>query len=330
MQNGIMRLSAHVVFVVLWTVSAWAFPLPGGRRGRGATTTEDGNAEMVLGEYRGLKHAVGCVDFQNQAGWSGQWNLGQNLSIMLESALMDTGRFVLVEREKLSHIIAEQDLAAGGRTAQARKVAQTGVLRPARYIATGAVTEVTEGRSGQTGGVSFRGITMGGGRSTAQVTIIAKLIDTTTGEIVAQKRVVGTADRTSMNVGVRFRGVQTSMGGFQETPLGEAAQDCMNHAAIFFARTMEEFPFEGSVVRSDEKRVIVNRGAEYGLAPGTVLVMRTEGEMLIDPDTGAVLGEEKGETIGRLRVTEVQEKFAYCEVIEGDKLPPTGTTVFSE
>ena len=78
------------------------------------TTTSDSNAKMNLGEFKGIKHAVGCKKFENQAGWHGSWELGDNLSIMLESALFDTGRFVLVEREKLNDIIAEQDLGTSG------------------------------------------------------------------------------------------------------------------------------------------------------------------------------------------------------------------------
>ena len=110
--------------------------------GKATTSTEDSNAKMNLGEYKGLKQAVGCQDFENQAGWSGSWDLGNNLSIMLESALFDTGRFVLVEREKLTAVVAEQDLAASGRTAKAKNVAQTGLIRSAKYIASGAVTTV--------------------------------------------------------------------------------------------------------------------------------------------------------------------------------------------
>ena len=39
---------------------------------------------------------------------------------MLESALFDSGRFVIVEREKLGDVMAEQDLAASGRAAKSK------------------------------------------------------------------------------------------------------------------------------------------------------------------------------------------------------------------
>ena len=296
--------------------------------GKATTKTEEGNAQMNLGEYKGLRHAIGTKEFENQAGWHGQWQIGNNLSVMLESALYDTGRFVIVEREKLRDVLAEQDLASSGRTAKAKKVAQTGKVRSAKYIAAGAVTEVEESQSGGKGGFSFKGIRIGGGKSDAQVTIIAKLIDTTTGEIVAKERIVGKAGNTRLNVGLSVSGLNTDLGGFKKTPLGQAAQDSINQAAAFIAKKMEEFPFEGSVIKVTKKgQVLINRGEEFGVAVGQELVMTEEGETLIDPDTGAILGEEEGEEIGKLRVAKVAEKFSYCAVTAGETDPDPGTVV---
>lgn len=295
--------------------------------GQAKTTTTEGNAKMNLGEYKGLKHAIGCKDFANEAGWHGQWEIGNNLAIMLESALFDSGRFVIVEREKLTDVIAEQDLAASGRAAKS-KVAQTGMIRSARYIATGAVTEVEESQSGGNAGISWKGISLGGGKSEAQVTVIVKLIDTTTSEIVAKERIVGKAGNTGLNVGLSVGQVNTELGGFKKTPLGQAAQDCINKASEFIAKKMEEFPFEGSVIKvTDKGQVIINRGSEFGVEAGQQLVMATEGETLMDPDTGAVLGKEEGEVIGKVTVAKVAEKMSYCDIVEGEKNPAAGTVV---
>ncbi|MBU1693936.1 MAG: CsgG/HfaB family protein [Verrucomicrobia bacterium] len=296
--------------------------------GKAQTKTESGNADMKLGEYKGLKHAIGCKEFDNEAGWHGSWKIGDNLSIMLESALYDTGRFVLVEREKLKDVMEEQDLVASGRAAGAKKVAQTGKLRAARYLATGAVTEVEESQSGADGGIAWKGVRLGGGRSEAQVTVIVKLIDTTTGEIVAKERIVGKAGNTAVRVGLDIDRVSTELGGFVKTPLGQAAQDCINKAAQFIAKKMEEFPFEGSVIKvSGNGQVIINRGSEFGVELGQELVMAEQGETLMDPDTGEMLGEEEGELIGKIRVAKVSEKIAYADITEGEQNPAAGTVV---
>lgn len=299
--------------------------------GKATTSTEDGNAKMNLGEYKGLKHAIGCKAFDNESGWSGEFKIGDNLSIMLESALFDSGRFVVVEREKLTDVIAEQDLQASGRAAKSKSVAQTGKLRSARYIGTGAVTEVEESQSGGDGAFSFKGISLGGGKSQAQVTVIVKLIDTTTGEIVAKERIVGKAGNTSLKVGLSYHNVDTALGGFKKTPLGQAAQDCINQAVVFIAKKMEEFPFEGSVIKvNDAGQVIINRGSEFGMEVGQELVMTTEGETLMDPDSGEILGKEEGQVLGKIKVGKVAEKMSYADVLEGEKSPPSGTVVKAE
>ncbi|MDI6775348.1 MAG: CsgG/HfaB family protein [Verrucomicrobiota bacterium] len=293
------------------------------------TTTTQANIKMDLPEYAGLKHAIGCKDFENQAGWHGQWHIGNNLSIMLESALFDTKRFVIVEREKLKDVIAEQDLAASGRTAKAKNVAKTGLIRPARYLATGAITTVEENTSGGGGGISAFGVRLGGSAAKASITIIAKLVDTTTGEIVAKETIKGSAGSAGLSAGVSLGPVSTDMGAFKKTPLGDAAQDCINKAAYFFAKTItdKKLPFEGSVAKVSGDKVIINRGFEYGLQVGKDLVMQEEGDLVTDPDTGAVLEKEKGKEIGKLKVSKVSEKLSYCAVTEGEKNPKPGTVV---
>ena len=247
---------------------------------------------------------------------------------MLESALFDTGRFVIVEREKLTDVIGEQDLAASGRTAKSTKVAQTGLIRSARYIGTGAVTTVEESQSGGNAGFSFKGVRLGGGRSDAQVTVIVKLIDTTTGEIVAKENITGKAGNTSLSVGLSAFGTDTDLGGFKKTPLGQAAQDCINKAAEFIAKKMESFPFEGAVIKvSGNGQILINRGSEFGMEVGQELVMANQGELLTDPDTGEILGNEEGSVIGKIKVAKVTEKVSYADVIEGEKNPAAGTVV---
>jgi len=292
------------------------------------TTTTDSNPVNQLGPYSGLKHAVGVTDFKNQGGWAAQWKLGNNLSIMLEAALGATERFVMVEREALKDVIAEQDLAGSARVAAAQKVAKTGLIRPARYLATGAVTGVEEDQAGTGGGVNIKGFRIGGSKGKAKVTVIVKLIDTTTGEIAAQQSITGVAGKAALNVGLTKGGFSGDLGGFAKTPLAEAAQDCMNQAAVFIAKKMENMPFEGAVVKASGNTVIINRGEEFGVTVGKELTMKTLGELLTDPDTGAILGREDGEEIGKLKITKVAPKMSYCTVTSGEKTPKAGTPVY--
>jgi len=285
--------------------------------GKATTKTEEGNAQMNLGEYKGLKHAIGVNKFKNEAGWSGSWEVGDNLTSMMESALFDSGRFVIVQREDLKDVIAEQDLAASGRTAAAKKVAQTGKIRSARYLVGGGITEVSENQSGGDGGVNIKGFRIGAGKNDAQIAVVVTLTDTTTGEIVAKERVVGKAGGTALRVGYSGS-IGGELGGFKKTPLGQAAQDVINQAVALIAKKMESFPFEGTVIKvTDKGQAIINRGSEFGVEVGQELVVSEAGEELIDPDTGEILGSEEGEITGRLKVARVSEKVSYADVVDG-------------
>jgi len=244
---------------------------------------------------------------------------------MLESALFDSGRFVVVQREKLGAVLDEQDLASSGRAAKS-DVAKTGALRSARFIATGSITTVDSASQGSSGGISFKGISVGGGGKKATITAIITLTDTTTGEIVAKKRVKGKAGGRKLRLGLSRGGLNTNMGGFAEEPVGEAAQDVISKAVDLIVKEMKGEKLDGSVVTVAGERVIINRGEQFGVEPGHTFVVRTEGEVLTDPSTGEILDRLEGEVVCTLKVDKVREKIAYCSVVEGKK-PERGASV---
>ena len=323
---GMMMLSAALGMMACQSQAGGLEDLFRKGTGTDKTKVEDGDADMGLPAYKGIKHAVGVVDFDNDAGYRSQWDMGNNMSILLESALFDTGRFILVERENLGAVMGEQDLANSGRMAKS-KTAQTGKLRSAKYLATGAMTEVEYNESGADGGIRIKGFTIGGSKADAKITIIAKLIDTTTGEIVAKKRITGVAGRAAVNLGYHEGSFGGKLGGFAKTPLGEASQDCINQAAKFFAKQFEEIPSTGTVVMVKDGQIIINRGEQYNFRDGMILKMTEEGEDLIDPETGEILEKAEGKEIGKLKITKTSEKVSYCKVLEGETDPERGTVV---
>ena len=237
---------------------------------------------------------------------------------MLESALFDSGRFVVLERQDLQTVFSEQDLQASGRAAESSTVAQTGLIRSAKYMATGAVTRVDQNTSGDSGGIGFQGVRIGGSKKKATIELVVKLIDTTSGQVVASQRVEGKAGSSKLKVGFYKRGVSGSLGGFEKTSLGEAAQDCIVQAVMFIASEMEDFKVTANVVMAkSEKMIVINRGEDYGVEVGNSFSIREKGEVLTDPDTGEILDVFEGEVLGKVKVNRVSEKVSYCELIEG-------------
>jgi len=321
-----LRLSL-ALFTLGFSSQLWAQTGVGNALKKGTKTqTSDDGANARMAAYKGVRSAIGVTDFTNEVHYARWSELGTNLRIMLESSLFETGRFVIVERGNLGNVIKEQDLQTSGRMSEAKTVAETGKLRSARYIATGAVTEVTDGSSGESGGIGFAGIRVGGSSGKSSIVLMAKLIDTTTGEVVASKRVRGEAGKSGIRLGVNRGGVATDVGAFAKTSLGEAAQDCIDAAAKFIAESMEKSEIESSVVAVIREEVVIAMGENYGIVAGNRLLVRKDGEILKDPDTGAILDRLEGETTGTIEIIRVREKTAYCKLVDG-QMPVRGDRV---
>jgi curli biogenesis system outer membrane secretion channel CsgG len=290
------------------------------------TKTNDDTAATQMGEYKGIRHALGIADFTVSDGFSFDESAKQNMRAMLESALFATNRFVIVERGNLEAVTKEQDLQTGGRAAKADNVAQTGKLRTARYLAACTVTEASSSTKGDSGGLAIHGIRIGGSSSKSAIVLVVKLIDTTSGEIVASERIRGEAGKTGVSLGLSQHGWSGEMSSFAKTPMGEAAQDCINKAVVMIAQKMESTAVEGVVVSVSETSIITNLGQNYGINAGQLFIVRRKGEQLTDPTTGEILGNSEGAVVGTVEVTKTAEKLSYCKLAEGE-MPARGDVV---
>jgi curli biogenesis system outer membrane secretion channel CsgG len=100
----------------------------------------------------GLRYSITVTKFDNQSGWSGQWNLGDAWDTVLTDMLNQTGRFIVLgESDMRGAAMDEQDFAASGRTAGGKKAPVTGQMTPAQLLVKGAITHV----QGDTGGAVF-------------------------------------------------------------------------------------------------------------------------------------------------------------------------------
>lgn len=291
------------------------------------TKTKDDTAATQMGEYKGVRRALGIADFTTSDGFSFDESAKANMRAMLESALFATNRFVIVERGNLDSVMKEQDLQKSDRAAKASGVAQTGKLRSARYLAACTVTEASSSTSGDSGGLAIHGIRIGGSSSKSAIVLVVKVIDTTSGEIVASERIRGEAGKTGVSLGLSQNGWSGELSSFAKTPMGQAAQDCINKAVVFIAQKMETTAVEGVIVSVSEQNIIINLGQNYGINAGQLFTVRRQGETLTDPATGEILGNSEGAVVGTIEVTSPREKLSYCKLVDGD-LPSRGDAVF--
>ncbi len=181
---------------------------------------------------------VAVLDFTNEtrAHWW-QTDVGRELGGMLANELVSTGAFKVVERQKLNSVLSEQDLGASGRVNKAT-AAKMGKVTGAQYLITGNVAAYEENTKGTGGGLSFKGISLGGKSQKAYLAIDVRVVNATTGEVEFVRTVEGNAKGGGMSVGLHRGGFGGSLGGHKKTPAGKAIRAALIEATDYLACVM--------------------------------------------------------------------------------------------
>jgi curli biogenesis system outer membrane secretion channel CsgG len=282
-------------------------------------------ASAAYADQGNLRYSIMVSKFENRANWSGKFALGDTFGAILTDSLMQTGKFIVLgEKDMRGEAMEEQDFAASGRTAGGNKTPVKGQMTPAQLLVKGEIThfQTTEGGGG---GLSIRGFRIGGGSSKAEINVIVYVVDSTTGQVVASKKVVGEADSSSLAVGFSDRDWGADLGGFKKTNMGKAVEQAIDQAVAFISAQIGNIPWQGSVIMVKDGKVYINRGSREGVAPGQSFKVGRS-EQLRDPDTGELL-DSSMEKVGLVVVDSVKEKVSICRAVEGQNRIEKGMTV---
>jgi curli biogenesis system outer membrane secretion channel CsgG len=169
------------------------------------------------------KPVLAVAEFRNQATGVYWWNrdVGWELTGMLTNELVATGAFTAVERNKLEHVLAEQDLADYGRVKPGTG-AKIGELTGAEYIVLATVTSFEEKAASTGGRISFRGVGVGGKKKEAYIAVDLRVVNSTTGEIEFVRSVEARATSKGGSVSLHRGGFGGSLGSEKNTPVGKA------------------------------------------------------------------------------------------------------------
>lgn len=205
---------------------------------------------------------LGVIEFKNESG-AGWWRggVGWELAGMLSNELAATGAFRVVERSKLEAVLAEQDLAASGRVNPATG-ARMGKLTGANYLVAGTVTSYEEGVKGTGGGISIKGISLGGKSSTAYIAVDIRVINSETGEVDFVRTVEGTAKSGGMSVGVYRGGFGGALANENKTPAGKAIRAALIEVTDYLECVMvKQDSCVGDYQAKESRRRDSSRGA---------------------------------------------------------------------
>ena len=185
---------------------------------------------------------VALLDFDYgtvQQWWSGNWDIGKGISDMLVDELVNDGTYRIIERKRLDAILAEQNFSSSDRAdPSAASVAKIGKALGVKYLLVGSITKFgTEKKGMSVGGGGFGRIggaigAVGTQKGKANVAITVRMIDSSTGEIMASAKGDGISQRSGLMLGGGGAGSGGGgAGGFsmtssdyRDTILGEATE----------------------------------------------------------------------------------------------------------
>jgi len=280
----------------------------------------------------GLRYTITVSTFENKAGWSGQWDIGNGFGEIMTAALQDSGHFIVIgEKDMRKEAMAEQDFATSGRVAGGKKAPKVGRMTPAQLLVKGAITHVQDSTTGGSGGISIAGIHVGGSGDKAEINVTIYLVDSETGQVRASTKVVGKSGRKGLNVGYygsKLGGLTGDVAAHQKDNTGKACEDAVAQGVEFLEKQLEKIPWEATVVSASGEKIALNRGSRDGVEVGQTFVVGSANQV-VDPDSGEVLDNEMN-TVGKIEITEVKEKIAYGKPVDGAGKIEKGMSAFPD
>jgi curli biogenesis system outer membrane secretion channel CsgG len=274
-------------------------------------TFPESAAQIQYPPNYGPRKTLAVLEFENKAKGSwGSSEIGEGMAEMLTTELFNTNRFILVERSALEEILKEQELGQTG-LVRAETAATVGSLAGAQLLIKGVVSEFEYKKEGKGFGFGIEQFNLGLKSSHAHVGIDVRVIDATTGQIIASEYAKGKAKASGFSIDYEDDDtpLRVGTGAFNKTPLGKATRSAIQQAVRFIIGESEKHAWSGLVIKATPETAYINRGANSNIQAGNRLSVYSRGEALIDPQTGINLGclEKR---VGSLVITDVKDKFS--------------------
>ena len=254
-------------------------------------------------------------------------DVGKGISDLLVQKLVQDGKYSVIERNALDKILQEQNFSNSDR-ADATTAAKIGKILGVECIIIGSITQF--GRDDKHtnvggGGYGLGKFGIGGvGKSEAKavVAVSARMVNTTTGEILTAVTGMGESTRGSTSLLGAGGGWSGGGGGaldmgssnFANTILGEAVRKAVDDTGAQLDSNADRVPtfkleVNGLVADVSGDTLIINVGKAAGVKVGDKLTISRKVREVKDPATGKVI-KSVVDKIGDATVTEVDSDSA--------------------
>lgn len=292
-------------------------------------------------DYATVQSYVNSIFGSNQ-------DVGKGVSDLLVNQLVRSGVYTVVERKALDKVLAEQNFSNSYRADPATAV-KIGHMLGADAIILGSITQF--GRDDQTrtiGGGALGGITgrfgIGGvqrRKAKAVVAVSARIVDTSTGQILAVADGKGESARSGASLvgagggggGAGGGNYDMSSSNFANTLLGEAVHQAVDSLAQQLDQDAQKMPtvqrtIQGYVADASGNPLILDVGSKAGVKVGDQLGVYRKVRDIKDPISGKVIRTIQNK-VGEVKIIEVEELSSEGQ-FTGSSPAKVGDTVKSE
>ncbi len=295
---------------------------------------------VVNFDYGTVQSSVAAIFGTNQ-------DVGKGISELLTQRLVQDGKYSVIERNALEKVLNEQNFSNSDR-ADVTTAAKIGRVLGVDAIIVGSITQFgRDDKNTTVGGGAVGGLTrkfgLGGVQkrnAKAVVGVTARLVDTSTAEVLAA--VTGTGESTRSGASLLGSGgsENAAVGGasdmtssnFGQTILGEAVHQAVNSLAEQLDANVTALPahtveLSGLIADVSGSTVILNIGSKAGVKVGDKLDVSRPIRSVKDPATGKVI-RTIADKVGTATVTQVDEQSATA-TFAGGGAPKVGDAVKS-
>ena len=249
-----------------------------------------------------LPFEIGAVSDRQMFDLGGIEKFAETVTQQLVNTFVGLKRFIVVERSAIDKILKEQNLQTSDLTDPSKAVS-LGAMLGTEFLVQGTIVNIHTTTSKKDK------------KSSCKVDLLIRIIDVTTGQIVASKDIAGISDK-------------------KKDKSANIAYDALDNADAEISSSIKHvFPVEGKIVRfmepeTDKKAkkkdkskkqgemVLISCGRELGIKEGDKFQVIREEEITVD---GQVFKRQVA--VGKLKVIKLEMDgiFSICEIIEGTK-----------
>lgn len=291
-------------------------------------------------EYGTVSTSVAQIFGTNQ-------DVGKGIADILVGRFVEGSVYSVFERKSIDKVMAEQNFSNSDR-ADPAAASKIGRILGVDAIIIGSITQFgRDDRSTKIGGGAIGGITrryglgsVGKRDSKAVVGISARMVDTSTGEILATANSVGESSRSGASLIGAGGASGTAAGGlidmnsknFGATILGEAVNKAVTGLARQLEASASRLPvravvIDGLVADVSGNTLVLNVGTRNGVKVGDRLEVKRQLREVRDPASGKVIRRVE-DKLGVVVITEADEQSAVGNY-SGATPPKVGDAVRS-